>query len=120
MADALKAWHELRGRRGPEELVFVDEFGGALTRDDQAQTLRRHMWLRRHMRQAGLTRPELYEKGKNGERFGLHSFRRSFVTRSTPAKKPRTGRGGAAATSPRSCCVTGKLHYHLQSWPWVR
>jgi len=56
--------------------VFVDEHGRPLRLDHISDGVRDHLAA------AGLTRPALHTAGTNTGRFGLHRFRRSFVTRS--------------------------------------
>jgi integrase len=76
VSDALSAWLERRGEPGPAELVFTDEHGRELQIAHLAEMARAQLGA------AGLTRPDLHSRGPNKGRFGTHSFRRSFVTRS--------------------------------------
>jgi integrase len=76
VAEALKAWRKLSGNPDGDTLVFVDEAGDGLRAPHIAKLLRDHM------QAAGLTRDALFSQGTLRGRFGLHSFRRSFITRS--------------------------------------
>jgi integrase len=76
VADALKRWHDLQGEPEPTDLVFVDEYGRPLSLDHMADLLRAQQL------QAGLRRSDLTSRGTLKEPFGVHCFRRSFVTRS--------------------------------------
>ncbi len=79
--EALRAWHELRGRPQAEELVFVELSGKALDLDRMAERIREHLEL------ADVKRARLFSKGKNTVRFGTHGFRHSFTTRALASGK---------------------------------
>ena len=72
----LRALVRLRGGCEPEDWVFVDEHGRPLQLRVLADKVRDHLAA------AGIVRPDLTTVGPNKGRFGLHCFRRSFVTRS--------------------------------------
>ncbi len=79
VAETLEAWkafrtRELGGEPNPEDPVFTDEHGRPLSPDHMAETVRAHL------KKAGLTRADLYSTGPLKGAFGLHCFRRSFVT----------------------------------------
>ncbi len=76
VADALKAWHELRGKPSGEALVFTLEDGSPLNLDHLADRVREDL------RKAGVARARLFDKGENTLAFGTHGFRHSFTTRS--------------------------------------
>jgi integrase len=57
-------------------LVFRGVDGGPLDLNNTATVVRRHL------QQAGVARARLYATGTNMLRFGTHSFRHSFTTRS--------------------------------------
>ncbi len=83
VADALQAWRDHRRSRADDkerddadDLVFVEENGGALELNHLADRVRAHLL------DAKLERADLTSTGALKGRFGLHCFRRSFVTRS--------------------------------------
>jgi len=77
VGDALRWWkEEHRSETGPEDFVFVDEYDRPISIDHLAEKVRDYLTA------AGIDRPALFERGKGRGRFGTHSFRRSFVTRS--------------------------------------
>ncbi len=76
VADALKAWWHLRGEPSETARVFVGVDGSELDLANMAKLARFHL------EKAGVTRKRLFTKGANTLRFGTHSFRHSFVTRS--------------------------------------
>jgi integrase len=66
----------MRGDVEPDDYMFTDEHGRPLTADDHITDR-----LRLHLHAAGLERVDLHSKGPLKEPFGLHCFRRSYVTR---------------------------------------
>jgi len=77
VANSLRWWKdEHRTECGADDLVFVDEYDHPIGLDHLAEKIRGFL------EAAGIDRPALFERGKNRGRFGTHSFRRSFVTRS--------------------------------------
>lgn len=72
---ALRAWKSLRGEPDPSELVFVDEHGAPVNRSGHLCLV-----LRRHLRMAGLTRGELFEKSKARHPIRVHDLRATFIT----------------------------------------
>jgi integrase len=74
-ARVLKRWQELRGA-GANDLVFADESGAGFDIDHMAGRLRGYL------KRAELTRADLYSTSPLKRAFGVHCFRRSFVTRS--------------------------------------
>ena len=76
VAESLKAWRAMRGNPKADERVFTDEHGRPLSLDHMADLLRIHF------KKAGLKRADLTSRAKLKQPFGVHSFRRSFVTRS--------------------------------------
>jgi integrase len=86
VADALRWWrHEHRTETEPGDLVFVDNYDRPISLDHLAARIRDFL------RAAGVDRPALFDRGKNRGRFGTHSFRRSFVTRSLANGRRRLG-----------------------------
>ncbi len=76
VAEALRAWKERFGDAArPDAAVFSEKPGMPVDRDNLAKLVRRHL------KQAGVRRPELFERTAVRGAFGTHSFRRSFVTR---------------------------------------
>ena len=75
VADALRAWRDLRNAED-NQLVFIEENGGAFELNHLADAVRTHL------ADAEITRADLTSVGPLKRRFGTHSFRRSFVTRS--------------------------------------
>ena len=76
VAEALKVWRELRGKPAPNSLVFLHLDGSELDLGNLAKLARLHL------EKAGVGRARLFQKGTNMLRFGAHSFRHSFATRS--------------------------------------
>ncbi len=81
VAAALKLYVAMRDA-GPDDFLFIDENGGPLRLDHMAHRVRRHLKL------AELSRPDLTSTGKNKGAFGTHCFRRSMITRSMAQGKP--------------------------------
>jgi integrase len=75
VADVLRYWRDHR-EAGPSDLVFIDENGGELDLNHMADRARVHL------EAAGVDRADLFSTGPLKGQFGLHCFRRSFVTRS--------------------------------------
>ena len=75
MTEALKRWHELRGKPKPEELVFTTADGMPLNLDHMANRIRDDL------ETAGVLRARLSDRGVNTLPFGTHAFRHSFTTR---------------------------------------
>jgi integrase len=77
VAEALRAWRELRSRNGEDVTddapVFVDEQGKPISGRMADQ-------YREHLRAAGITRPVLFEQSKSRQRVRLHDTRATFVT----------------------------------------
>ena len=77
VAEALRAWRELRARHGEDvgddARVFVDEEGEPISGRMADQ-------YREHLRAAGITRPVLFEQSKSRQRVRLHDTRATFVT----------------------------------------
>ncbi len=74
-AEALRRWRQLRGEVPEKALVFVDESDAEID-PDHLSTI-----VRRDLERAGVKRADLTSSGPNKGRFGVHSYRRSFVTR---------------------------------------
>jgi len=77
VAEALRAWRELRARNGEDvgddARVFVDDQGKPISGRMADQ-------YRVHLRAAGITRPVLFEQSKSRQRVRLHDTRATFVT----------------------------------------
>lgn len=73
-ARALKAWVAYRDAK-PEDLMFVDEHGNALTSDHRLAEQ-----LRDHLITAGVDRRELHHDGKNRRKLRVHDLRATFTT----------------------------------------
>lgn len=71
---ALQAWHELQGRPGEIVPVFLDERGRSATSDDGC------VLLREHLRAAGVTRAELFERSDVRIPIRIHDLRATFIT----------------------------------------
>jgi integrase len=83
VANALRWWkEEHRTETAPEDFVFVDEYDRPISLDHLAEKVRDFMTA------AEIDRPALFDRGKGRGRFGTHSFRRSFVTRSLASGRP--------------------------------
>ncbi len=80
VAAALATWRKRR-KAGPDDLVFVEANGGALTAQHMADRVRGHL------ADAGIDRADITSTGPNKGRFGTHCFRRSFATRSLAGGK---------------------------------
>lgn len=74
VVEALCAWWKLRGGPGPDEYVFVDDAGHALTDDHTADRYRAHL------ETAGIARRQLFERSSARRRITFHDTRATFVT----------------------------------------
>ncbi len=81
VAAALGAWRRLRADLDDSSRVFVEHDSDGLDIEHLAQHLRDHL------REAGVLRHELHEKGVNRGRLTVHCLRHSFVTRSLACGK---------------------------------
>jgi integrase len=74
VANATGRWLALRGNPGPDAPLFLDEDGGTFVATIEAKRFRKHL------RAAGVDRPELYEQTAERQQIRLHDLRATFIT----------------------------------------
>lgn len=74
---ALRAWRALRGNPAATKRIFVDEAGTPLSDEGDGKACLR---LRAHLKLAGVTRAELFERTKVRSPLRMHDMRATFIT----------------------------------------
>lgn len=74
---ALASWRKLRGEPSTDALVFADDTGKPIATSERTHAVQN---FRDHLRLAGVTRPELFEKSATRQPIRLHDLRATFVT----------------------------------------
>lgn len=74
---ALAAWRVLLGEPPRSALVFVDGEGEPLVREDDSRLILR---FREDLSEAGIDRPELFERSEARQPIRVHDLRASFIT----------------------------------------
>ena len=74
---ALRAYKRLRNPASEDELVFVDADGVGLVEDHDSKIVTR---FRRHLREAGIDRAELFERSDVRQPIRIHDLRATFIT----------------------------------------